>query len=465
MVSVFPPMQGRSLARRLFLLTALWSALSLAAVGFVLVTAYRASVENAFDEQLAVHLKTLIGALAAQPDGAGTFRQPENPGEPRFELPLSGWYWVVRRVSDDGVVAMSRSLVGEVVRSPSEVGGQPGRDHVARAYVDGPDRQRLRVLERVVDFDGRDRYRVAVAGNAGDLEADVSRFTWRASLLLGFVAIGLVGSTLVLVRVALAPLDRMRRALWRIRSGRSERLEGTFAAEIDPLARELNDLIEANREATERARTHVGNLAHALKTPLSVILNEARASDEPLARRIAEQAELIRDHLSHHLDRARLVAQRRTIGVVTDVEPVVERLARAMRRIHQDRGLELSVSVEPDLRFRGEKEDLEEALGNLLDNACKWCRGSVAIGVRTLPPEAGDDRRRLLARVDDDGPGLDPAERAEVLERGRRLDERVPGSGLGLAIVAELARLYGGSLVLDTAPEGGLRCDLVLPAL
>lgn len=458
-------MQGRSLARRLFLLTALWSAVSLAAVGFVLVTAYRASVENAFDERLAVHLKTLIGALAAQPDGAGTFRQPENPGEPRFELPLSGWYWVVRRVSDDGVVAMSRSLVGEVVRLPSELGGRPGHDRVFRAYVDGPDRQRLRVLERIVDFDGRDRYRVAVAGNAGDLEADVSRFTWRASVLLALVALGLVGSTLVLVRVALAPLDRMRRALWRIRSGRSERLEGSFAAEIDPLARELNDLIEANREATERARTHVGNLAHALKTPLSVILNEARASDAPAAGRIAEQAELIRDHLSHHLDRARLVAQRRTIGVVTDVEPVVERLARAMRRIHEERGLEIDVSVEPSLRFRGEKEDLEEALGNLIDNACKWCRRSVVVTVRTLPPRPDDDRRRLLARVDDDGAGLEPAERLAVLERGRRLDERVPGSGLGLSIVAELARLYGGTLVLEAAPEGGLRCDLTLPAL
>jgi signal transduction histidine kinase len=458
-------MPGRSLARRLFVLTALWSALSLATVGFVLITAYRASVESAFDDRLAVHLKTLIANLAAQPDGAGTFRQPDNPGEARFELPLSGWYWIVRRLSDDGVAAISRSLVGEVLRLPSETGVRQGRDHIFRAYSDGPDRQRLRILERVVDFDGRERYRVAVAGNAGDLEADVARFSWRAAVLLGLVGIGLVGSTSVLVRIALAPLDRMRIALWRIRSGRSERLEGSFAAEIDPLASELNALIEANREATERARTHVGNLAHALKTPLSVIVNEAHGADGPLARRIEEQAELMRAHLTHHLDRARLVAQRRTIGVATEVEPVVDRLVRAMRRIHQDRDIEIAATVDPGLSFRGEREDLEEALGNLLDNACKWSRTRVTMSVGRLAPAAGDDRPRLLARIEDDGPGLGPEERAAVLERGRRLDETVPGSGLGLSIVAELAGLYGGSLALGTSSGGGLACDLVLPAL
>ncbi|TBW40973.1 HAMP domain-containing protein [Siculibacillus lacustris] len=458
-------MPGSSLARRLFVLIALWSALSLASAGFVLITAYRSSVEAAFDERLAVHLKTLIGALAAQADGAGTFRQPENPGEARFELPLSGWYWVVRRVSDDGIAAISRSLVGEVLRLPGDLGATAGRDHILRAYSEGPDRQHLRILERIVDFDGRERFRIAVAGNAGDLEADISRFSWRTAFLLGLVGLGLVVATLVLVRIALAPLERMRRALWRIRSGRSERLEGRFAAEIDPLAQELNALIEANREATERARTHVGNLAHALKTPLSVIVNEARASDQPMALRVVEQAELIQSHLAHHLDRARMVAQRRTIGVVTEVEPVVERLIRAMRRIHEDKNPEITLALDSGLRFRGEREDLEEALGNLLDNACKWCATRVAVSVRALPPDGADDRRHLLARVDDDGPGLDPDQRAAVLARGHRLDEKVPGSGLGLSIVAELAALYGGSLVLAAAPEGGLRCDLRLPAL
>jgi len=457
-------MQASSLARRLFVLAALWSALSLAAAGFVLVTVYRGSVERSFDDRLAVYLKTLVGALASQADGAGTFRQPDNLGEARFELPLSGWYWVVRRAADGRVLVTSPSLTGEVLRLPSDEGTVPDHDRILRAYVEGPDGQRLRILERAVDFDGRDLYRLAVAGNAGDLEADISGFSWRTALLLAVVGFGLVISTVVQVRLGLAPLGRMRDALFRIRAGEAERLEGAFPAEIAPLADELNALIQANREATERARTHVGNLAHALKTPISVLLNEARASEAPIAPHVVEQVELMRDHVEHHLERARLAAQRRVIGVVTEVTPVVERLIRAMRRIHDSAAVTIAVEVEPGIRFRGEREDLEEALGNLVDNACKWAEGFVEVAVH-MAPAGGTDRRFFVVLVDDDGPGIDLAGRSEALKRGHRLDEKVPGSGLGLAIVTELAALYGGEFALERSPLGGLRCRLVLPAL
>lgn len=455
-------MRGSSLARRLFLLAALWSAVSLALTGFVIITVYRESVERSFDERLAVYLKTLIGVLATQPDGA--FRQPDNLGEARFELTLSGWYWVVRRVSDDRVVLTSRSLTGEVLRLPSDEGAPRGPDRIARAYVTGPDRQHLRVLEREVDFDGEEVYRFAVAGNAGELEADVTRLSWRLALVLAVVGSVLVGSTLVQVRLALSPLERMRAALLRIRSGDAERLEGSVPAEIAPLAHELNALIDSNREAMERARAHVGNLAHAVKTPLSVILNDARTADGPLAARVAEQASLIREHVEHHLGRARMAAQRRVIGVVTEVAPVVERVARAMRRIHEDRDIVITTEVPPGVAFRGEREDLEEALGNILDNACKWATSRVECRVETAPG-SGDGRRFLTVLVDDDGPGLPPEAHAAALERGRRLDETVPGSGLGLAIVGELAALYLGSFALEGSPLGGLRCRLRLPAL
>jgi signal transduction histidine kinase len=457
-------MQVSSLARRLFVLAALWSALSLAAAGFVLITVYRASVERSFDERLGVYLKTLVGALATQADGAGTFRQPDNLGEARFELPLSGWYWVVRRAADGRVVVTSPSLTGEVLRLPSDIGTPPDRDRITRAYLEGPDGQRLRMLEREVDFDGRDVFRLAVAGNAGDLESDISGFSWRTALLLAAVGFGLVISTVVQVRLGLTPLDRMRRALLRIRAGEAEQLEGPFPAEIAPLAHELNTLIQTNREATERARTHVGNLAHALKTPISVLLNEARTSDCAIAPHVVEQVGLMRDHVEHHLERARLAAQRRVIGIVTEVEPVVDRLVRAMRRIHESREVILEAKVEPGIRFRGEREDLEEALGNLVDNACKWATGRVDVTVR-MSDHGGGERRFFAVLVDDDGPGIDPAGRGDALKRGHRLDQKVPGSGLGLSIVAELAALYGGEFDLDRAPLGGLRCRLVLPAL
>ncbi len=456
-------MRAESLARRIFLMAVAWGVLSLLVAGFLLVTAYRASVEQAFDERLGVHQKSLVAAFAAQGDVSATLRPPEDIAEPLFALPLSGWYWMVRAVGDDRVVLASPSLTGEVLDLPTNLAGAGGR--LAHAYVDGPDGQKLRLIERVVDFDGARSWRIAVAGNAGDLAADISGFTWRTVVILAIVGLGSIVSALVLVRLALAPIERLRRSLHRIQAGEEDRLPTDVPVEMAPFAHELNGLIASNHEAMERARTHAGNLAHALKTPLSVLLNEAREVDSPLARHVVEQASLMREHVQHHLDRARIAAQRRVLGVVTDVAPVVERLARAMRKIHEDRGISIELDMEPGLRFRGEREDLEEALGNLVDNACKWCRSRVVVRLRSDGASDVGDRRRMIVLVDDDGPGLSPEIRAQGPRRGRRLDETTPGSGLGLAIVAETAALYGGSFELAEADLGGLRCELVLPAL
>lgn len=458
-------MHGSSLALRLFVLAAIWSALSLAAAGSVLIAVYRGSVERAFDERLGVYLKTLVGVIAAQSDNAGSFKEPDNIGEPRFELPLSGWYWVVRRAADNKVMLASNSLVGDVLVLPSDVGIAPGPDRIAKGYIQGPDRQDLRIIEREISFDETNAYKLAVAGNAGDLNEDITTFSTRTALILALVGFGLVITTYFQVRLGLFPIERMRRALFAIRAGEAERLEGTFPSEIAPLAQELNALIESNRETMERARTHVGNLAHALKTPLSVITNEARGADGPFAGRIAEQSALMREYIDTHLERARMAAQRRVIGAVTDVEPVIDRLARAMRKIHERKGVTVDVDVQPGLRFRGERQDLEEALGNLMDNAAKWCGGQVTVTALIEGNQRADDRRFLTIWVDDDGPGLSPEKRIQALERGKRLDETVPGTGLGLSIVTDLAALYGGRFRLLDSPLDGLRCELVLPAL
>ncbi|MEZ5841444.1 MAG: ATP-binding protein [Hyphomicrobiales bacterium] len=194
-----------------------------------------------------------------------------------------------------------------------------------------------------------------------------------------------------------------------------------------------------------------------------MITNEARASRDPFARKVEEQASVMRDQVQHYLDRARMAARVNVIGARTDVAPAIESLARAMRRIYEDRGLAVEVDVAPAARFRGERQDLEEMAGNLLDNACKWASASVSIAAKAVHADGGIHRLRII--VDDDGPGLTPEERAEALRRGRRLDETRPGSGLGLSIVAELAELYGGSFTLDTAPKGGLRAVLDLPGV
>jgi signal transduction histidine kinase len=212
----------------------------------------------------------------------------------------------------------------------------------------------------------------------------------------------------------------------------------------------------------------VGNLAHALKTPISVMMNEAAAHpDDPFAAKIAEQVEFMRDQVAHHLERARLAAGTAAmIGTVTDVRSAVGALARTMGKIHHERGVTIELDATEDAKFRGERQDLEEMMGNLVDNACKWAQARVAIEVfaQTLGT-APDDRKVVRITVDDDGPGLSPSQREQVARRGRRLDETKPGSGLGLSIVVELAALYGGELNLGTAPIGGLRAELVLPGV
>ncbi|MEA2887119.1 MAG: hypothetical protein QOD11_1479, partial [Bradyrhizobium sp.] len=283
------------------------------------------------------------------------------------------------------------------------------------------------------------------------------------------LSIVLVLTTIFQVRFGLAPLKRISDSIADIRSGRAERLEGEIPVEIAPLARETNALIDANREIVERARTHVGNLAHAIKTPLSVIVNEASArSGDAFAAKVLEQTDVMRDQVAHHLERARIAARLTIIGTVTEVAPVIEALRRTMEKIHRDRGIVIEVETETSAKFRGERQDIEEMVGNLVDNACKWAESRVFVEVlveRAGAARGAEDGSTLRIIVDDDGRGLSPDERAQVSRRGARLDESKPGSGLGLSIVIDLAALYGGSLTLGTAPIGGVRAELVLPGV
>ena len=225
-----------------------------------------------------------------------------------------------------------------------------------------------------------------VAGDAGEVGDQIAAFRWSVGLTLAALGIGLVIATTAQIRWGLRPLDNVRRGLAALRSGKETRFEGPFPAEIAPLAKELNALLESNQEIIERARTQVGNLAHALKTPLSVITNEARAGSGPLADKVAEQAELMRTQVNQYLERARIAARSKVIGAVTEVEPVVASIVRAMERIHEDKGIDLGVEVATGALFRGEKQDLEEIVGNLVDNACKWAKTEVAVTVAYSPP-------------------------------------------------------------------------------
>ena len=338
-------------------------------------------------------------------------------------------------------------------------------DGIWRGSITGPAKKMLRVVDRRVSLSDTDTYRVVVSGNADEVAADIQSFGTRVAMTLAVFGIGLILTTLLQVRLGLRPLERMRKALFAIRSGKTESLEGTYPAEITPLVTEMNSLIEANREIVDRARTHVGNLAHALKTPLSVIGNEAGSRDNEFADKITEQTEIMRRQITHHLERARAAASRRVIGAVTEIMPVAERLVRVMRRIHEERDLEISLQCAAGIRFLGEQQDLEEMLGNLTDNACKWAASNVRIVIESAGKSLESGRLAVQIRVDDDGPGLSQSEAALAVERGERLDETVIGTGLGLSIVNDLAVLYGGALELKRSNLGGVQAVLILPIL
>jgi signal transduction histidine kinase len=274
------------------------------------------------------------------------------------------------------------------------------------------------------------------------------------------VAIVAMVAGLAFVRAGLAPLDLMRRRLADVQRGDADRLAGDYPSEVQPLVSDLNGLLAHRDRAVSRALAKAGDLAHGLKTPLAILAHEAeRASatgDADLGAVLAEQIERMRRQIDYHLAHARAAASGGSSGRQCAVADSVAGLARALRRLHADRGIDIQVQV-PDLHMvRCQREDLDEMIGNLLDNACKWGRSRVTVSSRV-------DGATLAIDVDDDGTGLPPAMRDAVLQRGVRADEAAPGSGFGLAIVRELAELYGGSIVLDSSPLGGLRATLRLP--
>jgi signal transduction histidine kinase len=403
-------------------------------------------------------------SLVASTTGEGTSspKEPANIGDPIFTLPFSGWYWQIKPLeSAKRPLYVSDSLLDQQLKLPSQEGTPADDTFTRRSYEPGPQNQNLRVVEREIRPGGPKSkpYSYAVAGDAAEVDADLAAFTTMLILALALLGLGLVIATFFQVRFGLLPLRAIRQDLSAIRSGDAESLEGELPDEIKPLQQELNALIQSNRDVVERARTHVGNLAHALKTPLSVISNEARTHKGPLADKVVEQAEIMRTQITHHLDRARVAARSGVIGDVTDVTPVLEALKRTLDRIHGERGIALTVHSASGLKFQGEKQDFEEMVGNLMDNACKWAKARVVVEAEPVP-----GGKSFAVVVDDDGPGLTDAERKRAMKRGQRLDETKPGSGLGLSIVADLAHLYKGRLELEPSPDRGLRARLRLPA-
>src|SRR5271157_544397 len=424
---------GRSIAARLFLSAAFWSTLILALAGLGLSALNARWTEANFDDELGVYLKALVANVAIPSD--------ETKGAvpaaiaPQFELAFSGWYWQITRLdATPPEIKASKSLFA--TQLPHLVAVSPDHGEILSGYVIGPGGHELRMVEREIDAGEEGRYLVQVAANAEVIQAQERSFQWALAATFLTLALALIGSTGLAVRYGLRPLRVLQEGVASIRRGEAERIAGEFPEDVAPLATEINQLLDANREIVERARTQVGNLAHALKTPLSVLLNEASAMSPGLPEKVREQADIMRRQVTFYLDRARAAARARTFGAATEVRPVVEGLVRTFEKLHDEKELTFDVDLQPGLKFRGEAQDLTDLIGNLLDNAGKWARERVSIRAARAAGGDHDPAPFLIAEIDDDGPGLDKSARAAAVERGKRLDESRPGSGLCLSILA-----------------------------
>lgn len=461
--SVFLRQRPHSIARRLFFSAAFLSFAILLLAGLVLSTIYRRTAVANFDERLGVYLNELIADIATP--GEENRHIPGQLGEPQFELPLSGWYWQLTRLDvPKPIIKSSRSLFAAKLPRLSESGVAAGAGGARRGFGKGPDDKILRIAERIVDTGEQGIYLVQVAATTEEVDRQITRFEFDLVVTFAFLALALVLSSAAQLRYGLKPLWQLQEGVAAIRRGESEKITGDFPQDLAPLASELNLLIGANRDVVERARTQVGNLAHALKTPLSVIVNEAAAHHGPFAEKVREQAAVMSDQLTYYLNRARAAVRARTLGGLTEVVPAAEALVRTFEKIYSDRKIRFTLSVRGTIRFSGERQDFDEMMGNLIDNAGKWAAQAVTITIEPEPWCNFNERRFFRMLIDDDGPGLAHELRQDALSRGKRLDETKPGSGLGLSIVADLASLYGGALTLEDSPAGGLRAHLKLPS-
>ncbi len=431
----------RSIRARLLILGAAWLTAALLAAFLFIAQLLEDFVTSRFDAETAAIADALIGMVEVDASGHG--RMPTAPLDSRFDLPLSGWYWQVE--VDGQTVARSTSLLDGRLQGPGgDFDGGRGR---------GADGAALRVMRREITVPGLDMpIAVTVTAPQAQIQASLHQIGRPLAAALIVLGLGLGLASVVQVSAGLRSLDRLGADLRRVRAGQAERLRTPDVSELRPLVAEINAALDQNAQLLQRSRQYLGNLAHSLKTPLAALAN-ALPPDHPGQALIARMDRLI----GWHLRRARS-AQPRMLGQRSPIRPVIDDILLVLRRPMQDKGISAKIHCPGDLTFAGERQDLEEMIGNLTDNAVKWGRRHVRIS-------AVRQRDMVRLSIADDGPGMDETDMPRALLRGARLDETgPPGAGLGLAIVAELATLHGGSLRLQNADLGGLEAVLELPA-
>jgi len=444
------PRRLTSLTRRLIGVAAIWITVLLLGGGYALDRVLTSSLVGNFDKQLEYVLNAMIAASEIGPEGEVRFNRP--PADQRFLEPYSGVYF---QVSGEGADAFpSRSLWDRRLRVEAGHNDVDLHTYDSREFEAEP----LRVVERDVILPGSEvRWRFQVAQSREIIDEQIREL--RTTLVRAFAALGIGLLVLAALQAfyGLWPLRRVRSEVVAIRSGKQSRISEEFPREIHPLVRELNELLAHSEEQAEEARRHAGNLAHALKTPLTVVTNAATAHAPDLADTVCREATVMRRQVDHHLARARAIGRRASLHARAIVWESLEAVERAVSRLYPD--VTVDIAGDRQAAVRVERQDLDEMLGNLVENAAKYGHGRVFVTVE----QAGDKGVEIM--VEDDGPGIPPEEREAIFARGARLDTTgKPGTGLGLAIVRDVAEIYDGSIRLEESEDlGGLMARLTLP--
>jgi signal transduction histidine kinase len=453
-----------SIARRMLLTAAILSAIILVVAGWSLQALYRSETDRQLNNTIRETVDTLTYAVNTSSSGEIEYNEEKEPQAEQFDKALSGQYWAYLIID-----AQNRIVDGRPSPSFTNVRREPSAQLIRQALASrgqtvfedepgiGTNERQIRVGVQAVKLADRVLPILVFVGiNRTMYDDAVSRFTITLGVALGLLALGIMAGIFVVIRYGLRPLHEIEDKLHDVRAGRRDKLDGEYPGELSPLVKEINTLINHNRKVVERARTHVGNLAHALKTPLAVLRNESRGDDR-VSEIVRRQTDAMTQNVQHYLKRAQAAAQAEVLGARTEIKEPVEGIGRMLERLHRDKNISVEVDADPKAVFRGDRGDFDELVGNLMGNAAKWCKSRVEVKVTR-----SDDGVEVI--VDDDGPGLRAEHRAKALERGKRLDESEPGTGLGLSIVTELADIYGGRLHLEDSPLGGLRARLELPA-
>ena len=446
--TVKPKRATGSLSRRMIGIAAAWILFLLVGGGFALDNVLTGIVTRNFDSNLEYVLRAMI--RSSEIDESGEVRLSQPLGDQRFLEPYSGMYWQISGVGHEPFP--SRSLWDRTLRS--ETGHSDGTVHAynSKQFAD----EELRILERDVYLPGsKTQWRYQIAQSRTELDQQIRQL--RRTLVRSFaiLALGLIMMAALQTLYGLWPLRRIRHAISEMRHGERNRVTDSLPNEVMPMVDELNELLAHNERQAEEARRHAGNLAHALKTPLTVIMNAATAKSSDLAETVIREAATMRRQVDHHLARARAVGRRGHAHSRAMAWESLQSVERAVAVLYPN--VRIDSTGDKKALVRVERQDLDELLGNLIENAAKYGGGSVFVTIAKV-------QNMVEIVVEDDGPGIPAAERLRIFDRGARLDTGKPGTGLGLAIVRDVAEIYGGSVGLEESEDmGGLLVRLRLP--